>query len=166
MIRKADKTNEKTKASQPDQPPYGTKADERLPASISTLIGENILHLSGASNFFKKRADAAVLLRDFVEPLPNSCYRLKNGFDRVFSQICRCSLKLIACRRQTLSQMLSSLWEGSGRELIAEGYQWLLAQRTNTYSVSGKRPAYGSLFYEATHALGKFGGAISTRVEQ
>ncbi len=48
------------------------------------LIDVNTVHLSGASEFFRKRAETAILLRDFVEMLPNSSYRLKNGFDRFF----------------------------------------------------------------------------------
>lgn len=33
---------------------------------------------------YKKRAEVATLLEDFVEPCPDSHYRLKNQFDRYF----------------------------------------------------------------------------------
>jgi len=59
------------------------KAD-RLPSSLHNLVSENVIDISGASGFYKKRAEVATLLQNFVEPRPNFHYRLKNGFDRYF----------------------------------------------------------------------------------
>jgi hypothetical protein len=83
MTRKSNDKTDKPKKGTNDSPPSGL-ADNRLPPSIAALIADNTVHLSGASEFFKKRAETATLLRDFVEALPNSSYRLKNGFDRFF----------------------------------------------------------------------------------
>jgi hypothetical protein len=45
---------------------------KRLPAEVQPLIRKNIIDLSGASHFFKKKAGVATLLKGFVEALPNS----------------------------------------------------------------------------------------------
>lgn len=66
-----------------------TKADrvaraKRVPAEVQPLIRENIIDISGASNFFKKKAGVATLLKGFVEALPDSQFRLENNFDTYF----------------------------------------------------------------------------------
>jgi hypothetical protein len=48
----------------------------RLSSSLKDLIRGSVIDVSGASDFYKKKAEVAVLLQDFVEPLAN--YRLKN----------------------------------------------------------------------------------------
>lgn len=55
-----------------------------MPSSVKDLIKECVLNVSGASEFYKKKAAVAALLHDFVEPLPNFHYRLKNQFDSYF----------------------------------------------------------------------------------
>jgi len=57
---------------------------DRVPPAVRDLICGNVINLSGASDFYKKRAEVATLLRDFVEAQPNSCFLLKNRFDRHF----------------------------------------------------------------------------------
>jgi hypothetical protein len=57
---------------------------KRLPAEVQPLIRKNIIDLSGASHFFKKKAGVATLLKGFVEALPNSQFRLENDFDAYF----------------------------------------------------------------------------------
>jgi hypothetical protein len=84
MVRKSNNNIGRLKTRTPDSPSPSSVIDGRLPPSIAALIGENTVHLSGASDFFRKRADIATLLRDFVEELPNFSYRLKNGFDHFF----------------------------------------------------------------------------------
>jgi hypothetical protein len=54
------------------------------PSAVKDLIRGGVINLSSASDFYKKKAEVAELLRDFVESLPNSHYRLKNNFDRYF----------------------------------------------------------------------------------
>jgi hypothetical protein len=68
------------------------KSSEVQQASFSTriapawrhLVDGNIINLSGASEFYKKKAATAEVLQDFVEPLRDSHYRLKNKFDSYF----------------------------------------------------------------------------------
>jgi hypothetical protein len=50
------------------------------PAQIARLVKGSVINLSGASDFYKKKAHVATLLADLVEPLSNFRYRLKGGF--------------------------------------------------------------------------------------
>ena len=61
----------------------GVQAD-RLPPKVRHLVNGTVINLSGASAFYKKKAEVATLLKDFVEPLPDSHYRLKNQFESWF----------------------------------------------------------------------------------
>jgi hypothetical protein len=54
---------------------------ETIPEEFRTLISGTTIDLSGASEFYKNKAAITVLLQEFVEPLDNHHYRLKNGFD-------------------------------------------------------------------------------------
>jgi hypothetical protein len=56
----------------------------QLPPSFLNLINGNVIDVSGASDFYKKKAEVANLLENFVERCPDSHYRLKNQFDRYF----------------------------------------------------------------------------------
>jgi hypothetical protein len=56
----------------------------QLRPSVLNLVNGNVIDVSGASDFYKKKAEVATLLEDFVEPRPDSHYRLKNQFDRYF----------------------------------------------------------------------------------
>jgi hypothetical protein len=56
----------------------------RLSSSLKDLIRGSVIDVSGASDFYKKKAEVAALLQDFVEPLANFQYRLKNQFDSYF----------------------------------------------------------------------------------
>jgi hypothetical protein len=58
--------------------------DVQWPSAVKDLIRGSVINLSAASDFYKKKAEVAALLPDFVEPLPNCQYRLKNNFDRYF----------------------------------------------------------------------------------
>jgi hypothetical protein len=84
MIEKGNNTIDRSKKKAPDSQLPADVAQNQLPPSILALIDENTLYLSGASEFFRKKAETAALLQDFVEAFPNSSYRLKNGFDRFF----------------------------------------------------------------------------------
>jgi hypothetical protein len=55
-------------------PPYSP------PAQIAHLVRGSVINLSGASDFYKKKAHVATLLADLVEPLSNCRYRFKGGF--------------------------------------------------------------------------------------
>jgi hypothetical protein len=59
-------------------------AEAPLPENVRRLIRGKVIDLSGASNFFKKRAEAASSLQGFVEPLHNFHYRLTNRFDSFY----------------------------------------------------------------------------------
>ena len=50
------------------------------PAQIAHLVKGAVINLSGASDFYRKKAHVATLLADLVEPLSNFRYRLKGGF--------------------------------------------------------------------------------------
>jgi hypothetical protein len=56
----------------------------QLPPSVQNLARGCVIDVSGASDFYKKKAAVAALLEDFVEPLPSFHYRLKNQFDCYF----------------------------------------------------------------------------------
>jgi hypothetical protein len=51
---------------------------------LDSYVQGNIIDLSKASSFFQKEAAVAEVLTDYVEKLPHSRYRLKNGFDAFF----------------------------------------------------------------------------------
>lgn len=51
-----------------------------LPSSVKGFIAGDILNLSDASVFYKKKAETATLLKDYVEPLPKYRYRLNGEF--------------------------------------------------------------------------------------
>ena len=51
-----------------------------VPAQIAHLVQRSVINLSGASDFYKKKAHVATLLVDLVEPLSNFRYRLKGDF--------------------------------------------------------------------------------------
>jgi hypothetical protein len=57
---------------------------DRLPPQVRHLVNGTVINLSGASAFYKKKAEVVTLLRDFVEALPDSHYRLKNQFESWF----------------------------------------------------------------------------------
>lgn len=61
----------------------GVQAD-RVPPEVRHLVNGTVINLAGASAFYKKKAEVATLLKDFVEPLPDSHYRLKNQFESWF----------------------------------------------------------------------------------
>jgi hypothetical protein len=72
---------------QADKSPSGVssiKKTRELPPSVRRFIKGSTIDISNASDFYRKRAEVATLLRDFVEPQPNSSYLLKNQFDRHF----------------------------------------------------------------------------------
>ena len=81
----ADRPNEAKNKGEPARKVLqaNMKAD-RLLSSLHNLVSENVIDISGASGFYKKRAEVATLLQNFVEPRPNFHYRLKNGFDCYF----------------------------------------------------------------------------------
>jgi|ERR1022692_904176 hypothetical protein len=56
----------------------------QVPAEVQPFIKENIIDISGASNFFKRKARVVTLLKGFVEALPDSRFRLENNFDVFF----------------------------------------------------------------------------------
>lgn len=58
---------------------------KQIPAEVQPLIRENIIDISGASDFFKKRAEVSTLLKGFVEALPDSQFRLEDNFHAYFS---------------------------------------------------------------------------------
>ena len=60
------------------------KAESAFPENVRRLVRGNIVDLSGASSFFRKRAEAATSLKGYVEPLRNFHYRLKNGFNSYY----------------------------------------------------------------------------------
>src|SRR5947209_6169854 len=84
MVQKSNNKTDRSKQRVPAPPPSSGAQDVRLPPSIVGSTGENTVQLSGASEFFRKRAESAPLLVDFVEALPNCSYRLKNGFEHFF----------------------------------------------------------------------------------
>ena len=84
MSKKGNNRIDQSKKKASDSQLGADVAADQLPPSILGLIDENTVSLSGASKFFRKRAETAALLRDFVEALPNFSYRLKNEFDRFF----------------------------------------------------------------------------------
>jgi hypothetical protein len=51
---------------------------------LKACVNDNVLDLSKASNFFQNEAAVAEVLTHYVEKLPDSRYRLKNGFDVYF----------------------------------------------------------------------------------
>lgn len=57
---------------------------KHIPAEIQPRIKKNIIDISEASNFFKRRAQVATLLKGFVEALPGFRFRLENNFDVFF----------------------------------------------------------------------------------
>lgn len=61
----------------------GVQAD-RVPPEVRHLVNGTVINLAGASAFYRKKAEVATLLKDFVEPLPDSHYRLKNQFESWF----------------------------------------------------------------------------------
>jgi hypothetical protein len=56
----------------------------RLPPSVQNLVSGSVIDVSGASDFYKKKAEVATLLENFIELHPHFRYRLKNGFDGYF----------------------------------------------------------------------------------
>lgn len=79
----ASKAKNKRGKSAPTTSQAGVEA-ARLPPSLQNLVSGSVIDVSGASDFYKKKADVATLLEDFVEPHPHFHYRLKNGFDGYF----------------------------------------------------------------------------------
>jgi hypothetical protein len=57
---------------------------KQVPAEVQPFIKENIIDISGASLFFKRKARLATLLKGFVQALPGSRFRLENNFDAFF----------------------------------------------------------------------------------
>jgi hypothetical protein len=55
-----------------------------LPPSVLRLINGSIIDISEASDFYKKRADVATVLPNFVERRSEFRYKLKNQFDRFY----------------------------------------------------------------------------------
>jgi hypothetical protein len=64
-----------------DVPKFPHHVREKIPPPY---VHGNVLDLSKASEFYRKEAAVAVALTDYVECLPRSRYRLKNGFDVFF----------------------------------------------------------------------------------
>ncbi len=79
----AHRENRKQPVTSPSGASSITKTRE-IPPSVLRFIKGSIIDISEASDFYRKRAEVATLLRDFVEPRPNSSYFLKNRFDRHF----------------------------------------------------------------------------------
>jgi hypothetical protein len=80
---KRTRTNKRPKAEAPTSA-SSSKDVVQLPEAVAELLCGNVIDLSGASNFYRKKANVATLLEGFVEPLPNSHFRLANGFDSFF----------------------------------------------------------------------------------
>lgn len=78
MVRKANKRR-------PDVAQSTPAVQGNPPASLLKLINGNTIDISAASDFYKRKAEVATLLRDFVERAPRFRYVLKNNFDRYFS---------------------------------------------------------------------------------
>src|SRR6266567_5399228 len=57
---------------------------DRLPPSIQKLVRGSVIDISGASDFYKKRAEVATVLQNHVEVHPSFHYALKNKFGRYF----------------------------------------------------------------------------------
>jgi len=74
----------KTKARTGQVADHTQLRDKRVPAEVQRLIRKNIVDISGASKFFKTKANVAVLLKGFVEALPNSQFRLLEDFNVFF----------------------------------------------------------------------------------
>jgi hypothetical protein len=51
---------------------------------LNAHVDDNVLDLSKASDFYQKEAAVAEVLADYVEKVPDSRYRLKNGFEAFF----------------------------------------------------------------------------------
>jgi hypothetical protein len=51
---------------------------------LKSYVHGNVLDLSKASDFYRREAAVAEVLADYVELLPGSRVRLKNGFDACF----------------------------------------------------------------------------------
>jgi hypothetical protein len=71
------------KAAEPRLEQKGAEA-VCIAVAFKNLIDGSVINLSGASEFYKRKAESATLLQDFVELLPNSHYRLKGLFDSWF----------------------------------------------------------------------------------
>ena len=74
--KKQSDTNSKTAS-------VATKRGE-IPPSVLRLIKGSTIDISEASDFYKKRAEVATLLRDFVERSSEFRYKLKNEFDSFY----------------------------------------------------------------------------------
>jgi hypothetical protein len=61
-----------------------TPKAKELPPSVLSLINGSIIDISEASDFYKKKAEVATLLPDFVEKGSEFRYKLKNQFDRFY----------------------------------------------------------------------------------
>jgi len=81
---------------------------------VAKLLRGNVIDLSGASKFYLRRANVATLLEGFVEPLPNSHFRLANGFDRYF----------IGNLRLFLTGTSESVSDSIAEALFRLGRQW------------------------------------------
>ena len=62
----------------------GSEDVAQFPDAVAKLLRGNVIDLSGASKFYRQKANVAALLEGFVDRLPNSHFRLANGFDRYF----------------------------------------------------------------------------------
>jgi hypothetical protein len=56
----------------------------QLPEEVRPFVKENFIDISGASVFYKRKAQVATLLKGFVEAQPDSRFRLDNNFDVFF----------------------------------------------------------------------------------
>src|SRR4051794_21397337 len=90
------------------------KGTVQLPEAVAKLMRGNVIDLSGASKFYKQKANVATLLDGFVEPLPNSCFRLDRGFESYFL------LNLHLLLRSPLHSVADSVAEA----LFVLGRQW------------------------------------------
>lgn len=71
---KGTRTNKRSKAEAPTSA-SSSKDVVQLPEAVAELVCGNVIDLSGASNFYRKKANVATLLEGFVELLPNSHFR-------------------------------------------------------------------------------------------
>jgi hypothetical protein len=87
-MKKKRKNRSATANKQPEtEAPASSSSSKdvvQLPDVVAKLFRGNVIDLSGASKFYRKKANVATLLEGFVEPLPNSQFRLDNGFDSFF----------------------------------------------------------------------------------
>jgi len=73
-----NKNEKRSRGSAPKNYQDGAQ-DEEVPQQVRHLVQGSVLDLSGASDFYRKRADVATMLKD-VELIPPAGYRLKDDF--------------------------------------------------------------------------------------